>query len=193
MPRLGFHFYYQLAGILVLTSTLSLAQAAPPDPQLRSRLLDAISSSHSFTDRFDAEVWLTDMSNRLHSKIPDSNQRLEFLRLVHTEATKAGLQPELVLAVIEVESDFNHWAISSSGAQGLMQVMPFWLEEIGHPADNLLQPATNLRLGCTILKYYLELEQGRLRPALARYNGSSGKRQYPDKVFTALSNRWYRQ
>jgi len=106
---------------------------------------------------------------------------------------RADLPPELVLAVIEVESDFNHWAISATGAQGLMQVMPFWLKEIGRPNDNLFQPSTNLRLGCTILKYYLDMEKGRLGPALARYNGSHGKSEYPDKVFAALNNRWYRQ
>jgi soluble lytic murein transglycosylase-like protein len=170
------------------------ARAQPdPDPQLRARLMAAITSSTSFTDRFDAEVWLMDMSQRLNRQIPDSRQRLDFLRLVHSEAKRAGLTPELVLAVIDIESDFNQWAISASGAQGLMQVMPFWLKEIGRPNDNLFRPATNLRLGCTILKYYLDLEKGRLRPALARYNGSLGQRQYPDKVFAALNSRWYRQ
>jgi len=167
--------------------------AAEPDPQLRARLLAAISSSAGFSDRFDAEVWLMDMSQRLSRKLPDIRKRLDFLRLVHNEATRAGLPPELVLAVIEVESDFNHWAISASGAQGLMQVMPFWLKEIGRPDDNLFQPSTNLRLGCTILKYYLDMEGGRLRPALARYNGSIGKREYPDKIFAALSTKWFRQ
>jgi len=134
-----------------------------------------------------------DMSRRLSPKVTDHDKRFEFLRLVHNEASQAGIPPELVLAVIEVESDFNHWAISSSGAQGLMQVMPFWLNEIGKTGDNLFHPATNLRLGCTILKYYLDMEQGELRPALARYNGSLGQRRYPDKVLNALTQRWYRQ
>jgi soluble lytic murein transglycosylase-like protein len=186
-------FLIVLSWALLLIGASSTTRAAEPDPQLRARLLAAISNTTGFTDRFDAEVWLMDMSQRLSRRIPDSRQRLDFLRLVHSEATRAGLAPELVLAVIDIESDFNQWAISASGAQGLMQVMPFWLREIGHPKDNLFRPATNLRLGCTILKYYLDMEHGHLRPALARYNGSFGQRQYPDKVFAALNSRWYRQ
>jgi len=181
--------------LLCLISASATVIAAPhtPDPVLRQRLMDAVTRSTSFNDRFEAEVWLLDMSQRLSKRLPDTGKRLDLLRLVHREAILAGLPPELVLAVIEVESGFNRWAISRSGAQGLMQVMPFWLKEIGRPGDNLLQPSTNLRLGCTILKYYLDMEKGRLRPALARYNGSLGKRQYPDKIFTALNTRWFRQ
>lgn len=181
---------------LLLTFFLSAATAAsrsPTDPELRRLLITAVNASDSFGDRFDAEVWLSDMSQRLHQRIRNTPKRLELLRLIHYEATRAELPPELVLAVIEVESNFDRWAISHAGAQGLMQVMPFWLKEIGRPGDNLLQPATNLRVGCTILKYYLDRENGKLRPALARYNGSHGKRQYPDRVFQALSTRWYRQ
>lgn len=173
--------------------THSAEVATPPDDELRARLKAAIEEADSFQDRFDAEVWLSDMSNRLARRIPDVNERLELLRLVHREATRAGLPPELVLAVIEVESAFDRFAISVAGAQGLMQIMPFWLKEIGHPDDNLFHPQTNLRMGCTILKYYLDKENGDLRKALARYNGSAGKRKYPDKVFLALSQRWYRQ
>ena len=198
MPRTGLtskraHFLIVLAAMFLGVAMPLAGNAADADPALRARLIAAISNSTSFSDRFDAEVWLMDMSQRLSRKIPDTRKRLDLLRLVHNESTRAGLAPELVLAVIEVESDFNHWAISSSGAQGLMQVMPFWLKEIGRPNDNLFLPSTNLRLGCTILKYYLDMEAGRLRPALARYNGSIGKRQYPDKIFTALNSRWYRQ
>jgi len=177
---------------LLFILIFSQATLATPDPELRQRLMTAIATSTSFSDRFEAEVWLMDMSLRLSKHLPDTNKRLDFLRLVHQEATQAGLPPELVLAVIEVESSFNRWAISRSGAQGLMQVMPFWLKEIGRPGDNLLKATTNLRMGCTILKYYLDMEQGRLRPALARYNGSLGKRRYPDKVFNALNKNWYR-
>jgi len=198
MPRLGSSpnrtpLLIVIVAIFLCAGMPLKVNAAEPDPQLRARLLAAISSSAGFSDRFDAEVWLMDMSQRLSRKLPDIRKRLDFLRLVHNEATRAGLPPELVLAVIEVESDFNHWAISASGAQGLMQVMPFWLKEIGRPDDNLFQPSTNLRLGCTILKYYLDMEGGRLRPALARYNGSIGKREYPDKIFAALSTKWFRQ
>ncbi|MDX1442235.1 MAG: lytic transglycosylase domain-containing protein [Gammaproteobacteria bacterium] len=162
------------------------------NPELRERLKAAIESADSFEDRFEAEVWLLDMSNRLSRFIEDADQRLELLKLVHREARRVDLPPELLLAVIEVESAFDRWAISRAGALGLMQVMPFWLDEIGHPEDNLHDPRTNVRMGATILKYYVDMEDGELRPALARYNGSYGRRIYPDKVFSALSERWYR-
>ena len=185
---------------LVLASLLLLAPLQPAaaagtgvDPTLRRLLIAAINDSSSFHDRFDAEVWLSDMSSRLDRYMPDPASRLEFLRLVHAEATRADVPPELVLAVIDVESHFNRWAVSGSGALGLMQIMPFWLTEIGRPDDNLMNAATNLRLGCTILKYYIDMESGNLRKALARYNGSLGNRRYPDKVFDLLSTRWYQQ
>jgi soluble lytic murein transglycosylase-like protein len=181
------------AFLLCLAALPAKAGPAEPDPALRELLRTAIEDSDSFHDRFDAEVWLTDMSERLRRRMPDDAERLELLRLVHREATRAELPPELVLAVIEVESAFDRFAISVVGAQGLMQIMPFWLDEIGHPDDNLFHPPTNLRMGCTILKYYLDMERGDLQRALARYNGSLGRRKYPDKVFTALSERWYRR
>lgn len=181
----------------VLLATLSgVANAGtqePLEPELREKLRQAIDASDSFEDRFDAEVWLTDMSNRLERFVPDAEERLRLLRLVHREATRAELPPELVLAVIDIESGFDRFAISVVGAQGLMQIMPFWLDEIGHPDDNLFHPRTNLRMGCTILKYYVDREKGDLGKALARYNGSAGKRKYPDKVFKVLSQRWFRQ
>lgn len=144
-------------------------------------------------DRFDAEVWLVDMSARLGRFLPDEKERLNLLKHLHFEARKANLHPELVLAVIEVESRFDRFAISNAGARGLMQIMPFWLKEIGRPDDNLFKPQTNLRFGCTILRYYLDMEKGDLGPALARYNGSSGSTRYPNKVVTALNHRWYRR
>lgn len=163
-----------------------------PDPELRKLLIEAVNSSDSFEDRFDAEVWLTDMSARLERQIPDDETRLELLRLVHYEAIRAGLYPELVLAVIDVESNFDRFAISSAGALGLMQVMPFWLNEIGRPDDNLIDGPTNVRMGCTILKYYLDKENGDLLRGLARYNGSLGRRVYSDKVFDKLNRKWFR-
>ena len=165
----------------------------PPDQNLRKLLIKAVNNSDSFEDRYDAEVWLTDMSQRLAPRIKDAAERLDLLRMVHYEATRAKLPPELVLAVIEVESDFDRWAISASGAEGLMQVMPFWLKEIGHPNDNLHQPETNLRLGCTILRYYIDLENGDLTRGLARYNGSQGQAAYSYRVIDALRFHWYRQ
>lgn len=163
-----------------------------PDADMRTALLEAINSSDSFTDRFDAEVWLTDMSQRLQSRVKDPEERLKILKQVHYEARRSGLEPELVLALINVESNFDHFAISSVGARGLMQIMPFWLEEIGRPDDNLFDISTNLRFGCTILNIYLKREKGDMRRALARYNGSVGKNWYPQRVYKALRTTWYR-
>ena len=158
------------------------------DPQLRALLMDAVSSADSFNDRFEAEVWLLDMSTRMRRFIPDEAERLQFLRKVHREARRAELKPDLVIAVIHAESLFDRFAISSVGAQGVMQIMPFWKNEIGRPDDNLMDLATNLRYGCTILRYYLDMESGNLRRALARYNGSLGSHRYPDRV----TDYWYR-
>jgi soluble lytic murein transglycosylase-like protein len=163
------------------------------DPELRVLLAKAIAQADSFEDRFDAEVWLVDMSHRLSTIVPDEKHRLDLLRNIHREATRAQLTPELVLAVIEIESRFDRFAISKSGAQGLMQVMPFWLNEIGHPADNLVDVRTNLRMGCTILKYYLKMERNDLHRALARYNGSAGSKIYSNKVLDVLRKRWRKQ
>lgn len=161
--------------------------------ELRTLLQQAINDSDSFEDRFDAEVWLVDMSNRLSDKVPDEEKRLKLLRQIHVEATRAKLHPELVLAVIHVESDFKRFAISNAGALGLMQVMPFWLKEIGKPQDNLFDVRTNLRMGCTILKYYLNKEKGDLTRALARYNGSLGSYRYTNKIYNILNKRWYKR
>lgn len=173
-----------------ITSTKTTDSA---NNELRLLLQQAIQDSDSFDDKFHAEVWLIDMSNRLKKKIKKPEKRLKLLRQIHQEATRAGLHPELVLAVIDVESNFDRFAISSAGAQGLMQVMPFWLKEIGKPRDSLFNVGTNLRMGCTILKYYLKKEKGDLTRALARYNGSLGYYKYPNKVFKLLNKRWYKQ
>jgi soluble lytic murein transglycosylase-like protein len=175
---------------LLLASPTTFAQAET-DPELRSALLEAVNTANSFDDRYDAEVWLTDMSARLEQQVRDPDERMGILTRVHQEATFAGLAPELVLAVIEVESNFDHYAVSVAGAIGLMQIMPFWLEEIGRPEDNLVHIKTNLRYGCTILKYYLDKEDGDLRRALGRYNGSLGHRKYPNKVIDKLTKKWF--
>ncbi|MCI0505020.1 MAG: lytic transglycosylase domain-containing protein [Gammaproteobacteria bacterium] len=163
------------------------------DNELRLVLMEAANSSDSFADRFEAEVWLSDMSNRLAYYMPEPQDRILFLKNVHYEAKRAKLAPELVLSVIHVESAFNRWAISSVGAQGFMQVMPFWLKEIGREGDSLFDMKTNLRFGCTILRHYLDREKGDLTRALARYNGSLGKYKYPNKVLEKLQNRWFRR
>ncbi len=178
--------------ILALLLAASVVRAEQgPDPELREILRTAANEAPSFVDRFAAEVWLTDMSRRLARHIEDPEERVRLLSLVHLEASRVDLPPELVLAVIEVESNFDRYAVSVAGALGLMQVMPFWLDEIGRPEDNLLHTDTNLRYGCTILRFYLDKERGDLRRALGRYNGSLGKRKYPNKVIDKLSTKWF--
>ena len=179
---------------LILAAWLAACGAVAqdgPDPELREILRIAASDTTSFADRFDAEVWLTDMSQRLERQVNDPEERIRILKLVHLEAKRADLAPELILAVIETESNFDHYAISVAGAIGLMQIMPFWLDEIGRPDDNLLHIDTNLRYGCTILKFYLDKEDGDLRRALGRYNGSLGRRKYPNKVIDKLTSKWF--
>ncbi|MDY0070448.1 MAG: transglycosylase SLT domain-containing protein [Porticoccaceae bacterium] len=186
----------RLAMPLVLWASLAgdAGAAAMPgdnvDEELLRLLKRTVVVADSFEDRYDAEVWLLDKSTELARFIPDKPKRLEFLRKVHREASRAGLSPEVVLAVIEVESRFDPYAVSTAGALGLMQVMPFWKNEIGRPEDNLINVDVNLRYGCTILKYYLDKEDGRLREALARYNGSYGQYWYPQRVLLAWENRW---
>ena len=188
--------------LLLLLLLLLLCQIAPPahsattdqpDFQMREILQRTLKNAGSFKDRYDAEVWLLDMSTRLTPYIKHPQERLTLLRVVHREATRFGLRPELVLSVIHVESLFDRYAVSSAGAQGLMQVMPFWKNEIGTPSDNLINMETNIRYGCTILKAYLERENGNERLALARYNGSVGKNWYPERVFNAWKKHWFVQ
>ena len=185
--------FFVIAVLSAATGGVAMAATKEkPDEELRNLLVKTIGESDSFKDRFDAEVWLMDMSARLKSRVPDDSKRLELLKNIHYEATKVDLAPELVLAVINVESNFNRWAISSAGAQGLMQIMPFWLKEIPQAGDNLFNARTNLRFGCTILKHYLKREKGDFQRALARYNGSLGKVWYPNRVFDTLRKRWFR-
>ncbi|HUD96189.1 MAG TPA: transglycosylase SLT domain-containing protein [Woeseiaceae bacterium] len=186
-----------LLRVILVTLTVNFcgpvtAQQTYPDPVLRELLREAANDANSFEDRFDAQVWLSDMSQRLSRQVADHQERLQILRRVHLEAKRADLPPELVLAVIDVESNFDRFAISHVGARGLMQIMPFWLEEIGRPDDNLFTIPTNLRFGCTILKYYLDMEKGDLNRALGRYNGSLGKHTYPNKVLDRLRLKWFR-
>lgn len=173
------------------TATVQSVADDSEQTQLRAFLQQTINQADSFEDRFDAEVWLVDMSERLKRYIEDPTQRLSLLRNVHREARRAELKPELVLAVIEIESHFDRYAVSRVGAQGLMQVMPFWKNEIGRPGDNLTDINTNLRYGCRILQFYLEKEQGDWIKALARYNGSLGSYRYPEKVMDAWHEYWY--
>ncbi|AWN14521.1 Soluble lytic murein transglycosylase-related regulatory protein [Salinisphaera sp. LB1] len=182
-----------LAGLAIFSAPAALGAAAVPahmQPGMRSALKKAVADSRGFKNRFDAEVWLVDMSHRLAPRVPDVQRRLNLLRDVHAAATAAGLSPQWVLALIQVESGFKRFALSSAGAEGLMQIMPFWRHEIGAPDDNLFDRATNLRYGCAILSYDLKLEHGNLTRALARYNGSLGQLWYPLRVENALSRNW---
>ncbi|HWM28116.1 MAG TPA: lytic transglycosylase domain-containing protein [Woeseiaceae bacterium] len=181
-----------LACSLLLASGMASAQQDYPDPALRELLRQAASEADSFTDRFDAQVWLSDMSRRLARQVQEPEERITILKRVHYEATRAELPPELVLAVIDVESNFDRFALSHVGARGLMQIMPFWLDEIGRPDDNLFYIETNLRFGCTILKYYLDLEKGDVQRALGRYNGSLGRHEYPNLVIDRMRKKWFR-
>jgi len=143
-----------------------------------------------FASQSEADIWLNEMSRRLQKNIPDAEYRMDFLKAVHYEATRAGLDPELVLGLIEVESGFKKYAVSRVGARGYMQVMPFWVKEIGTKEQNLFHLRVNLRYGCTILRHYLDIEKGNLYRALGRYNGTLGKAKYPNLVRAAWRNHW---
>jgi soluble lytic murein transglycosylase-like protein len=143
-----------------------------------------------FSDPGDGYRWLLEMSQRLAPRIPDAAYRVELLKAVHYEATRAGLDPQLVLGIIEVESGFKKYAVSSAGARGLMQVMPFWVDLIGDREHNLFHLRTNLRYGCTILRHYLDIENGDLFRALGRYNGSLGRPEYPRMVLAAWRGKF---
>ena len=129
--------------------------------------------------------WVAEMSRRLAAKFADERERREFLSTVHYEATRAGLDPQLVLGVIHHESGFKKYAISTASARGYMQVMPFWTRQIGAPDHNLFNLRTNLRYGCVILRHYLDMEHGDYYRALGRYNGSLGRAEYPTAVIGA--------
>jgi soluble lytic murein transglycosylase-like protein len=144
----------------------------------------------AFDSEAEARAWLAAMSSRLARRMPDRVAREEFLVTVHYEAKRAGLDPQLVLGLIQVESAFRKYAVSSAGARGYMQVMPFWVRLIGSGDHNLFHLRTNLRYGCTILRHYLDIEHGDLFRALGRYNGSLGRAEYPNAVLHAWQTYW---
>ena len=161
---------------------------------MRASLHKAVSDSASprlaFASQTEAYSWLAEMSRRLEKRVPDKETRLDLLKTVHYEATRAGLDPQMVLGLIQVESGFKKYAVSSAGARGFMQVMPFWIKEIGTSEQNLFHLRINLRYGCTILRHYLDIEHGDLFRALGRYNGSLGQAEYPNMVLGAWKNAW---
>lgn len=165
--------------------------AASVRAALHASVADRRPPASSFQSPLDAVDWLEEMSKRLVKRMPNSEARLEFLRAVHYESKRAGLDPQLVLGLIQVESGFKKYAVSSAGARGYMQVMPFWVRLIGGRDDNLFHLRMNLRYGCTILKHYLDIEKGDLFRALGRYNGSLGRPEYPNAVRAAWERHWY--
>lgn len=144
----------------------------------------------TFATEAEGRAWLSEMSQRLQKRIPDAEYREDFLRTVHYEASRAGLDPQMVLGLIQVESGFKKYAVSSVGARGFMQVMPFWVRSIGAGDHNLFLLRTNLRYGCTILRHYVDIERGDLYRALGRYNGSLGRPEYPNLVLGAWRKNW---
>jgi soluble lytic murein transglycosylase-like protein len=188
---------------LALLGPLLFSLTALAGTQAEERLADSVRASlqASIADRAvpvllfkggadPAQKWLYDMSNRLRERIPDRKARTELLKTVQYEATRAGLDPQLVLGLVQIESGFRKYAVSSAGARGYMQVMPFWTRLIGLPQHNLFALRTNLRYGCVILRYYLDMEKGDYFRALGRYNGSLGRPEYPEAVRAAWHGRW---
>jgi soluble lytic murein transglycosylase-like protein len=163
---------------------------APSVATLMSRSISDQPVPSNYAERPDVRVWLDAMSQRLASRMPDVRSREEFLATVHYEATRAGLDPQLVLGVIQHESAFRKYAISIAGARGYMQVMPFWVKLIGAAEQNLFHLRTNLRYGCVILRHYLDIESGDVYRALGRYNGSLGQPEYPTAVMAAWNRNW---
>ena len=164
---------------------LGLARASMDRESLA--LEQSVRLADSFTDSAEARAWLKKMSRRLRYQIRNPYYRIELLRLIHREASRVKLAPELVMGVIQVESSFNRFAVSEVGARGLMQVMPFWIKEIGHPGDDLFNPAINLRYGCQVLKNYLRQTRGELDRALSLYHGSMASTLYASRVRSAMN------
>ena len=164
---------------------------AQREPELRAALEHAIDQAECFEDRYDSAVWYKMMEPRLRSRVPDRDERMEILKNVFCEASRAGevrIPPGLVMAIIDIESGFNRYAVSYAGAVGLMQVMPFWPEQLGMRRHQLIRSPENIRMGCAIFRAYMKRENNNIARALARYNGSVGKRWYSDKVI----DQWMR-
>ena len=158
---------------------------------VRATLAQAVNDRSTVdTKDLDTRAWVRAMTPRVVRRFPDDEAARQFLALVRYEAMRSGLDPHLVLAVIDVESHFRKYAVSKAGARGLMQVMPFWVKELGDPGQNLFTERINLRYGCTILRHYLDRERGNMANALGRYNGSLGQADYPNRVMRALRERW---
>lgn len=165
-------------------------QLAPSVVTVMSRAISDQPAPANYINRLDVRAWINQMSQRLASRIADLREREEFLATVHYEAVRAGLDPQLVMGVIQHESAFRKYAVSPVGARGYMQVMPFWSKVIGSAESNLFHLRTNLRYGCVILRHYLDIENGDLFRALGRYNGSLGQPDYPNAVIANVTKNW---
>lgn len=179
-----------VAGMAQAGAQLYEPMSASARAYLSKSLADVAVSQVSVLQAPQAQAWLTEMSRRLAKRMPDEAERLEFLQTLYYEATRAGLDPELMLGLIQVESGFKKYAVSPVGARGYTQVMPFWLKVIGTPDHNLFHLRTNLRYGALILRHYIDMEKGDLYRALGRYNGSLGRAEYPTLVVNAWQKNW---
>lgn len=187
-------------GLLLATLLLALpaaagnqreeAMSANARASLQRGLADTAVRRTAFAHPADEAAWLQEMSRRLAKRMPDEAERLEFLTTLHWEAARAGVDPQLMLGLIQVESGFRKYAVSPVGARGYTQVMPFWAKAIGKPDHNLFQLRTNLRYGALILRHYIDIERGDLFRALGRYNGSLGRPEYPNLVVGAWKRYW---
>lgn len=166
------------------------AMSANVRASLQRGLADTAVTRTAFSNASDEAAWLNEMSRRLAKRMPDETARLEFLTTLHWEASRAGVDPQLMLGLIQVESGFRKYAVSPVGARGYTQVMPFWVRTIGNPDHNLFQLRTNLRYGALILRHYIDIERGDLFRALGRYNGSLGRPEYPNLVVGAWKRHW---
>ncbi len=184
----------RLAALLLAAVPAALpAQQAQHEPELQAIVQQAIESAPCFADKFDSVVWFKLQEPRLRSLVKDPDERMQILETAFCEAIRPNeqrLPPGLILAVMDVESRFDRWAVSSAGAVGLMQVMPFWPDRLGMKLHELTQIKANMRMGCAILRFYMKRDKNDVRKALARYNGSVGNRKYPDQVVTRWTMHW---
>jgi len=169
---------------------LEEAMSANVRSSLQRALADTAVTRTAFRNTADEAAWLKEMSRRLAKRMPDESERMEFLTTLHWEASRAGVDPQLMLGLIQVESGFRKYAVSPVGARGYTQVMPFWVRAIGNADHNLFQLRTNLRYGALILRHYIDIERGDLYRALGRYNGSLGRPEYPTLVVGAWKRHW---
>ncbi len=197
-PRAAVLFAAARIAIALLATAIWPASAARADGQTDAAIEQVVRRALADLDakclgeKYDYDVWRALMEPRLKRRVPDKDERAEILRNVYCEANRRTprLPPELVLAVIDIESSFNRYAVSRVGAQGLMQVMPFWPRRLGMKLHQLSGVRENIHMGCEILRFYLAAEKKDVRKALARYNGSPGRRAYPDNVVNVWMTRW---